>query len=381
MSFEGYLDPRFGDVGDVFLERFGSGREVGAAVAVMLDGEMVVDIWHGHTDRRRQNPWREDTLVCMFSATKAMTAICLLQALERGVVELDAPVADYWPEFASGGKALITLRELMSHQAGLVGFHQPVDPEILYDWGAYVAALESERPWWPPGTKHGYHARTFGFLLGEVLRRRTGRSLGEWFRREVAEPLALDFAIGLPDSDLERCADIVPARMRPGQADAFPPDVRAMMRDYNDLSTPTGAAFQNPSMGPGYANSRAFRQAEIPAANGHGTARAVASMYSRLPELLSAETLAIATSTQSLGPDEVLKSVTHFGLGLMLHHEDSPVGIRSGTFGHPGAGGSVGFHDPAANLSFCFAMNQLEAGVISGGTSATAVAQAVYACL
>ena len=232
-----------------------------------------------------------------------------------------------------------------------------------------------------PGTRHGYHARTFGFLLGEVLRRQTGRSVGAWFRDEVATPLGLDFAIGLPARDLARCADMLPARMRPGDAPTRSPAAQEMMRGFADLSTPTGAAFQNPAMGAAYMNSEAFRRAEIPAANGHGTARAVASMYDRLGSILSAETLQAATSTQSLGPDAVLKSVTHFGLGLMLHHEESPVGIRSGTFGHPGAGGSIGFYDPDAKLSYCFAMNQMEAGVISGGASAMGVAGAVYECV
>ncbi len=158
------------------------------------------------------------------------------------------------------------------------------------------------------------------------------------------------------------------------------PAQQAMMRDFTDTSTPTGAAFQNPAMGPGYMNTRAFRQAEIPAANGHGTARAVAKLLDRLGSLLSAETLELATTTQSLGPDLVLKSVTRFGLGFMLHHPESPVGLRDGSFGHAGAGGSIAFHDPEARLSFCFAMNQMEAGVVAGGTSASSVAEIAHRC-
>ncbi len=376
---DGFTDSRFEAVRDAFLEGFDSGRDVGAAVAIVLDGVPVVDLWHGHTDRRRRMPWRRDTLVCMFSVTKLMTAVCLLQAIERGLVDLDAPVAAYWPEFAGAGKGSISLRQLMCHKAGLVGFHHPVDREILYDWGRFVSALEADHPWWEPGTRHGYHARTFGFLLGEVLRRCSGRSVGQWFRDEVASPLALDFAIGLPVSDLQRCAEMIPGRIRPGGQ--MPPVLSDMMRDFGDLSTPTGAAFQNPSMGPGYMNSRAFRMAEIPAANGHGTARAAAMMLDRLSTLLSREVLSLATSSHSLGPDVVLKSVTHFGLGLMLHHPDSPIGTRPGSFGHAGAGGSMAFHDPNARLSFCFAMNQMEAGAVTGGTSATTIAEAAYTCL
>ncbi|MEQ8858633.1 MAG: serine hydrolase domain-containing protein [Pseudomonadales bacterium] len=380
-DISGRLDERFQPVADAFLQGFEEGRDVGASLAVFIDGAPVIDVWHGHVDRAGTIPWREDTLVCMFSVTKAMAAVCLLQAVARGQVELDAPVADCWPEFAGQGKTGITLRHLLSHRAGLVGFHQPVDRDILYDWDRVTAALAAETPWWNPGEKHGYHARTFGFLVGEVLRRRTGRSIGEWFRAEVAEPLGLDFAIGLPERDLARCAEMLPARLRPGVKQDLPPGTREMLRRFGDASTATGAAFQNPSMGAGYMNSAKFRRAEIPAANGHGTARAAAGMYDRLATLLEADVLAEATSTQSIGPDEVLRSTTHFGLGFMLHHDDTPVGLRSGSFGHAGAGGSMAFRDPAAGISFCFAMNQMEMGVITGGASATRCATALYDCL
>lgn len=381
MDVEGHLDARFQPVREAFLEGFTAGRDVGAAVCVILDGEVVVDLWHGHADRRRQRPWQRDTLVCTFSVTKAMTTVCMLQAVDRGLLDLDAPLASYWPEFACNGKEGITLRQVLCHQAGLVGFHEPVERDLLYDWDAMAAALAAETPWWEPGTRHGYHARTFGFLLGEVLRRRTGKSIGEWFREEIATPLEIDFAIGLRDDDLERCADILPARVRPGEPDRLTPAAREMMRDYSNLATPTGAAFQNPSMGAGYMNTREFRQAEIPAANGHGTARAVATLYDRLGSLVSEELLKVAGSTHSLGPDAVLKSVTHFGLGFMLHHEETPVGLRQGSFGHAGAGGSLAFHDPEVGLSFCFVMNQMDVGVISGGRSAQRITSDTYRCL
>ncbi|MFU8817232.1 MAG: serine hydrolase domain-containing protein [Pseudomonadales bacterium] len=381
MSIHGHLDPGFEPVAEAFLDGFREGRDVGAAVAVVVDGDLVVDLWHGHVDRRRETLWGEDTLVCMFSVTKAMTAICLLQAVDRGLLELDAPVSDYWPAFAAHGKSRITVRHLMTHQAGLVGFHQPVGRDLLYDWERVVQALEGESPWWEPGTRHGYHARTFGFLLGEVLRLCSGKTAAAWFRDQVAAPLDLDFWIGVRAHDLVRCAEMLPARMRPGQPPGSSASARAMMRDFNDLTTPTGAAFSNPAMGPGYMNSPAFRQAELPSMNGHGTARSVARMYDRLDDILSRDVLQQATTTQSLGPDAVLKSVTHFGLGLMLYHHDSPIGVRAGSFGHAGAGGSMAFHDPYARVSFCFAMNQMEFGVVTGGESATRVANALYDCL
>lgn len=378
---DGDLDPRFAPVAQALVDGFDQGREVGAAVAVVLDGTPVVNLWHGHADRRRHHPWQADTLVCMFSVTKAMTALAALLAVDRRLVELDDPVCDVWPEFRGNGKDDITLRHVLTHQSGLVGFHEPMDREVLYDWPRFIQALEAESPWWRPGTRHGYHARTFGFLLGEVIRRVTGRTPGRWFADEVAAALDLDFYIGVPQAELHRCADILPARIRAGADDGLRESAREMMRLYNDLSTPTGAAFQNPSMGAGYMNTDTYRLAEIPAANGHGTALAVAKMYDGIASLLSADVFAEATSTQSLGPDEVLRATTHFGLGLMLHHPETPIGLRSGTFGHAGAGGSVGFHDPQAKLSFCYAMNQMERGVITGGTSASNIAEAVYACL
>ncbi|MDZ7670541.1 MAG: serine hydrolase domain-containing protein, partial [Gammaproteobacteria bacterium] len=208
-----------------------------------------------------------------------------------------------------------------------------------------------------------------------------GISLGTWFRHELADPLGLDFAIGLAKANLSRCADVLPARVRPGSRTPQRPGASEMMRDFNDPSTPTGAAFQNPAMGPGYMNSIQFRQAEIPAANGHGTARSVARLFDGLNTLVSADTLAEATATHSFGADAVLKSKTHFGLGFMLYDDEAPLGLRPGTFGHAGAGGSMAFHDPDSRVSFCFAMNQMEMGVITGGVSAMRTASAVYDCL
>ena len=381
MELNGTHDSRFDQVAAAFRDGFDSGRDVGACCAATLDGELVVDLWGGFTDRKKTQPWRQDTLVCMFSVTKAMTAICLLQAVDRGLVDLDQPVARYWPEFAKHGKGSISVRQLMSHRAGLIGFHQPVSKEIYYHWEDMVAALAEETPWWVPGTRHGYHARTFGYLLGEVLRRVSGLSVGEWFREELAVPLKLDFAIGVPGADLERCAQMLPARVRSGEKTVLPEPMQRMMRDFYDVSTPTGAAFQNPALGPGYMNTADFRQAEMPALNGHGTARAAAQLYGNIRELLSTAVINEATRTHSLGPDEVLKSVTRFGLGFQLYQEEAPIGIRDGSFGHSGAGGSMAFYDPDRKIGFCYAMNQMQEGLITGGTSAMKVANALYDCI
>ena len=381
LQLNGSNDARFEPVRSAFLDGFEQGRDVGAAVAVTLDGEVVVDLWAGHRDRKRTLPWEQNTLCCMFSVTKAMTAICVLQAVAEGHIDLDTPVAKYWPEFAVNEKQSITPRQLLSHQAGLIGFHQPVSKDIFYDWASVTAALAAERPWWVPGEQHGYHARTYGFLLGELLRRTTGAKVGRWFDEHIASPLEIDFKVGLTDHDIGRCADMLPARVRAGEQKNWPEAMQVMMKSFGDTTTPTGAAFQNPSLGPGYMNSSRFRKAQLPAVNGHGTARGVASFYDKLSSLLPAGLLTEATTTHSLGPDTVLISLTHFGLGLMLHHPESPIGIRAGSFGHAGAGGSMAFYDPETRLGFCFVMNQMQEGVVTGGESATRIAESVYECL
>ena len=378
-GIDGKLDGAFQPVADALVEGFERGRDTGAAVGVVLDGRVLVDIWHGHADRQRQRPWQSDTLVCQFSVTKAMTTLCVLQAVDRGLLKLDEPVVASWPEFAAHDKHEITLRHLLCHRAGLIGFHEPMPAELFEDWQHTTNALAAERPWWPPGSRHGYHARTFGFLAGEVFRRRTGRSIGTWFREEIASPNGIDFHIGVAERDLVRCADIVPARIRAGEQ---PPSSAArLMKAMGDRDSFTWAAFQNPATRPGRVNSAEHRRSEMPGANGHGTALASAMVLDRFASLVSAELLAEATTSHSSGDDPVLVSPTRFGLGLMLHDDACPIGLRTGSYGHAGAGGAVVFHDPEQRLSLCFAMNQLEPGVITGGSSASLVTKAVYECL
>lgn len=343
----------------------------------MVDGELVVDLWAGYTDRRKTEPWAQDTICCLFSATKGITAICILQAVAEGALSLDEPLAANWPEFAENGKEAVTLRHVLCHQAGLVGFHEPVDRDLIYDWPGFCAALAREVPWWTPGERHGYHARTFGFLLGELLHRATGLTIGEWLSQRLSEPRTLDLHIGLAEVDLARCASMLPARVKAGQQ-AIPDSAQKMMRAMQDRTTPTGAAFQNPSMGPAYMNSEQFRRAELPAMNGHGAARDLARLYAGLPELLPRELLEEATRVQSSGDDEVLCTYSQFGLGFMVHHDQAPIGVRPGSFGHAGAGGSMAFYDPGARVGFCFVMNQMQAGVVTGGVSAMKCAEAVY---
>jgi CubicO group peptidase (beta-lactamase class C family) len=381
LEAHGNVDEGFASVVDSFLDGFTGGRDVGASLAVYLEGQPVINLHAGFRDRRKTKPWENDTLCCLFSMSKGITAICLLQAVADGLIDLDRPVAEYWDGFAENGKEVITTRHILSHQSGLVGFHSSVPREFLYDWPAVAALLADESPWWPPGEQHGYHARTFGFLLGEILHRVSGKTVGEWVKERLVVSGDGEFMIGLSEAEMSRCADMVTARLRAGEAIEMTPERREMMSRVQDLSTPTGAAFQNPSLGPSYMNSTAFRAAQIPAMNGHGTALGVASIYSRITQLIEGDLLQEATRVQSEGKDLVLRSYSKFGLGFMLYDPKSPIGLKVGSFGHAGAGGSMAFYDPDRRLAFCFVMNQMQEGVVTGGTSAMQVAQSVYDCL
>jgi CubicO group peptidase (beta-lactamase class C family) len=207
----GHCDPRFAAVRDAFAANFEAGREIGASFAVTVDGELVVDVWGGYADAARTRPWQSDTIINVFSTTKAMAALCAHILVDRGQLDLDAPVARYWPEFAQAGKERITTRHVLSHAAGLPGIRQPLPTEALLDWNGMTEALAAEAPWWEPGTANGYHALTYGYLIGEIVRRITGKTLGAFFREDVAERLGADFHIGLPESEDARVAELVPA--------------------------------------------------------------------------------------------------------------------------------------------------------------------------
>ncbi|MEX2208676.1 MAG: serine hydrolase domain-containing protein [Myxococcota bacterium] len=362
---EGENASRFARVRAAFEKNFATG-EVGAALAVTLDGELVVDLWGGHRDAARSKPWQRDTIVNVYSTTKGMTAICANRLAERGVLDLDAPVVRYWPEFAQAGKSEIPVRWLLSHRAGLAALREPVPPGAQYDWKNMTEALASERPWWDPGTSHGYHALTYGYLVGEVLRRVDGRTLGGYFREELAAPLGLDFWIGTgPELDA-RVADMIPA---PPSPPGVPNPFAAAAQNPTSL---VGRAFANPVVEAGAVNTRAWRGAEIPAANGHGTARGLARIYGALAregeldgvQVLSPAQIALANSEQSFGRDEVLAPLhTRFGLGFFMTQPMIPFGPNPRAFGHPGAGGSIAFADPDARLGIAYVMNQMQIGL------------------
>ncbi len=397
LPLEGHCDPRFSRVREVFAEMLAQ-NEVGAAIAFTLDGETVVDLWGGHADAEKTRPWQRDTIVNTYSTTKGMTALIAHRLIEQGRLDLDAPVVQYWPEFAAAGKAEIPVRWLLTHQAGLPAVRQTMPPEALFDWDAMCAALAATEPWWTPGTQHGYHPMTFGFLVGEVIRRVDGRTVGRIFREEIAEPLEADYHIGLPDSEHSRVADMIGALVPPKSertTESGGPSIRIkgplakFMEDMTDPSSMVGAAFNNPYMKAGTHNTPAWRQAELPAANGHGTARALARIYGALAcggeidgvRLLEAESIERARTEQIMGADATLGGLpTRFGLGYMLRSDFMPFTPNDGSFGHPGAGGSLGIADPEAKVGFGFVMNKMSQG-LAGGSTGYAVLQAFFEAL
>ena len=366
----GTCDARFSAVRDAFTDNFAKHADVGAAVCVYVDGKPTVDLWGGYADAARTRPWSRDTIVSVASTTKGMTALCAHMLVERGLVDLDAPVARYWPEFARNGKEEIPVRWLLSHRAGLPAIRRDLPTETLFDWKAFTTALIETDPWWEPGTQHGYHARSFGYLVGEVIRRVSGKSVGEFLRTQVTGPIDAEFYIGVPASEDARAAEVL--------APPGPPSAR-MQRILQDPALLMNRAFFNPPSGPALINTRAWRAAEIPSSNGHTTARAVARIYGALAcggaldgvRLLDAGTIAAATVEQSCGLDATLQFPSRFSLGFMLplpEHFSSvgfghqAFGPNARAFGHWGTGGSVGFADPDDRIGFGYVMNQQKAG-------------------
>ena len=386
IGIEGTCDRRFRAVNEAFEANFVAGREVGAAVAVMVDGKMVVDLWAGHADAARTRPWERDTIVNVYSTTKGMTALCAHRLIDQGLLDLDAPVAQYWPEFAQAGKEELPVRYLLSHRAGLPAIKEPLPKGALFQWDTMTAALAAQEPWWEPGTKHGYHALTFGWLVGEVVRRVSGKSLGTFFREEIAAPLGLDFHIGLAAEHDARTAEMVPAPPpQPGQ-----PNLLAEL--LTDPESMTFKAFLNPPdmVEPGQVNTREWRAAEIPAANGHGNARALARAYGALARggelegvrVLSPGAIDRAIVEQSSGMDEILVGLpTRFGLGYFLTMPEIPLGPNPRAFGHPGAGGSLGYGDLDAKVGFGYTMNQMGAGSLRDDPRQRPLIDALYRSL
>jgi CubicO group peptidase (beta-lactamase class C family) len=369
----GTCEAPFEAVRETLAGSLDAGSDVGASVAVRVDGRPVVDIWGGHVDEARTTPWGQDTITNVWSTTKTMTFLCALMLADRGELDFYAPVRTYWPEFAAGGKEAIEVRHVMSHTAGLAGFTERFPPEDLADWEKCTSRLAAQEPWWQPGTAAGYHAVTQGYLVGEVVRRITGVSIGTWFASEVAGPLGADFHIGLPPAEDARVSPVIP----PEPLDAS---------GHDPTSIPI-RALTNPNVDASMANTEWWRRAEIPAANGHGNARSVAAIQDAIAgggetggvRLLSEKGCDVIFDEQSNGTDLVLQVPMRMGMGYGLSGELMPMGPRTCFWG--GYGGSLIVMDQDARLTVCYVMNRMEGGLIGDLRGPAILMAAVQASL
>ena len=388
----GTVAPGFEPVREAFARNFAERGEVGAACAVFRHGVKVVDLWGGFRDRASRSPWAEDTLVLVFSTTKGLSAMAMAVAHSRGLFDLDARVAAYWPEFAPHGKERVTVRQLLAHQAGLCAVDTPLTPALLGDLDALAGVLARQRPAWEPGTRHGYHAITLGFYEGELLRRvdPAHRSLGTFFRDEVARPLGVEFHIGLP-------ADVSESRL--ATIESFHPlslllhldrDSWRMAFAYFRPGSLTARAFGNPKVRrPSDFGSPAFRRVEFPAGGGYGVVRDIARAYGVFATGGGALGLSPATLAALLTPepapslgtrDAVLLVDTRYAFGYLKPSPAFRFGSGDGAFGTMGAGGSFAFADPEAGVGFAYAMNRMGFHVWSDPRE-RALREAVYRCL
>lgn len=340
-----------------FTANFADRGEVGAAVCVIVRGEVVVDLWGGWADAGRTRPWTHDTLVDVYSAGKAVVAALALQLVDDGTLALDAPLAEVWPEMAQGGKGAATLRHALSHQAGVPAIREPLTDDELWDWDRMAAAVAATEAWWAPGTRHAYHTNTFGHLVGETIHRASGQLPGERLRT-VTEPLGSDLWFGVPEAHHARCADVIWAPPVPLQVDRVP------FHELEGDALMNALAHLNP---PGYSsigvvNTARWRSAQVPSTNGHGSAAGLARFYAGLLEpdrVLSPDLLAEATRPHSVGPCPILGEETSFGLGFTPTTARRPLGPNGRSFGHFGTGGALGFADPDAGVAFGYVMNHV----------------------
>lgn len=396
----GYCDPRFEQVADVLRHSLESKFEVGASFAVEIEGEMVMDLWGGHKDAERTMPWQQDTIVNVFSVTKGVTAICAAKLIEQGHLDLYQKVSHYWPEYGCNGKENTTVLDFLCHRAAMFGFRDQVPLDDWTNWGQFAGMLAAQAPFAEPNSIQAYHALTFGWLVGELIRRVDGRTVGVYFKEEIANPLGLDFAIGLDDSDMARCAQMLMLDELPSISQLnvlkYLPDFllsksltnikAAVSRGFNPIAF-DGRAMDNPN----FANTTEWRRAEIPAANGHGVASSLATLYGILSnggsrdgnEVLKPETIELLRTVHSNGPDMVLFGLNYkFGLGHMLNAPITPIGRNrsESMFGHTGIGGAVVFGDVEKKLGFSFFNNQQHKDLKLYETS-NKLAKALYSIL
>ena len=375
-QIEGHIDDRFAAMSDLLSASIDDGGDVGGSVAVSLDGEMVVDIWGGWVDEARTTPWERDTIVNVWSTTKTMMALSALILVERGQLDLDAPVATYWPEFAANGKEGVLVRHLLSHTSGVSGWAQPVVVDDLYDWDKSTAMLAAQAPWWEPGTASGYHALCQGHLVGEVIRRITGRKLGQFFADEVAGPLDIDFHIGLDPNEFHRVTNVIPPP-------PLPIDFATL-----DMDSVLVKTFTGPAPAADVAWTPEWRQADIGAANGHGNARSVARAQAVVAcggtvdgvQLLSPSTVQQIFRVQADGVDQVLGIPSRFGIGYGLPGESYPYFPDGEICFWGGWGGSVIIVDVGRRMTIAYMMNRMDAGLV-GDVRGENLVRAAYAAV
>jgi CubicO group peptidase (beta-lactamase class C family) len=393
-AVNGWTESGWEGVRDAFVANFTAGREIGAAFSAFHRGTKVVDLWGGVADPTDGRPWDEDTLVLVFSTTKGLTAMCAHHLAETGALDLEAPVVRYWPEFGAAGKEQVTVAHLLSHQSGLWDIDGRMSLADALAWTPVTEALAAQAPHWEPGTRHGYHATTYGWLVGEVVRRVSGRSLGTYFQDEIVQPLGGSAWIGLPESEEPRVArlqtfeETIAARATPGGG-GDSSGMRELLQQFMGPNTTLGRSLAAPGGAFSAANvwrERAVRAAEVPAANAVTDARTVAQLYAACigevdgVRTLSPAALDRAITQRTSGPNTVLMDLDiQFGLGFMVRSSIMPLGgMRS--FGHFGAGGSMGWADPDAELAMGYVMNKMDMG-LAGDPRSSNLVDACYASL
>jgi len=351
VEIAGHAPPRFAAVKDAFAANFDAGEELGARFTLIEAGETVVDLWAGFADRRRERPFDARTLTAVFSTTKAIAALMIARLVDRGRLDYAQTVASVWPEFAQAGKAAVTIEQAISHQAGLPGFPEPIDPALWVDWEAICARLAAMPPMWPPGTVSGYHPVTVGYIAGEIFRRVDGRTIGTAFREDIGDPFGLDLWIGLPDGSEDRLSEL----QRPS---ALP--------EFGEINEATRAAFLRPWSSAAGKSAADYRRLEVPSTNGYATAQALARVMGALAndgwldgdDILSPALIAEASRERIRGQDLVLPFVMSWAAGFMRNEPNFPWGPGTLSFGHSGWGGSCAFADPQRKLGGAYVMNR-----------------------
>lgn len=381
VTIQGHCDSRFEPVKRAFGELFENHGEKGATMALYHQGQLVVNLWAGETGNEAQSEWQENTLVNVFSVSKAVTALCVQKAVDAGDLDLQRKVVDYWPEYGANGKKSTLVSWMLNHKAGQPAVKAQLTDDAIYDWEQMTSVLAADEPWWEPGKEHGYHLITYGWLVGEVFRRAVGVSVGQFLREELAQPLGLDMMFGVPDADLERSVFLQAAAALPE-----PGRISLFNHVMTNPSSITARALTNPLSIMNGANSQAWRQAEIPSANLHSTAAALANLFGKTAcreGVISDAALQRCQQEESVGQDNVLMTHTRFGPGFMLQQKgdlEAEFGPGQQVFGHPGAGGALAFADPQQEMGFAYAMNQLGPYVLIDSRPRHLI-EAVYNCL